>query len=177
MLLKKIFWFWWREKKNLFQSFCHIKNSGQIERHDALSFRSYSMSYTPPSHHALCLRTPLLVVHYVVHLSFRLCTMSSTSLSGCALCRPPLFQVVHYVFHLSFRLCTMSSTSLSGCALCRPPLRWTTECTTWKRGGRHSAQLEVEFEDIVHDVKGVCKTCYMTGRRVHHVFQSGHYFL
>jgi hypothetical protein len=77
-----------------------IENSGQIERHDALSFRSYSMSYTPPSHHALCLRTPLLVVHYVVHLSFRLCTMSSTSPS-----------VVHCFFHL-----------FSDCAIC--PLPW-----------------------------------------------------
>ena len=31
MLLKKIFWFWWRKKNNLIQSFCHslMLNTGR----------------------------------------------------------------------------------------------------------------------------------------------------
>jgi hypothetical protein len=36
ILLKKIFWFWWREKNNLIQSFCHITQCWILEKNFAL---------------------------------------------------------------------------------------------------------------------------------------------
>ena len=36
MLLKKIFWFWWRKKKNLIQSICHITYCLILEKYFAL---------------------------------------------------------------------------------------------------------------------------------------------